>query len=119
MKHVLLIILITIAQMTGANELHIEAFKAPFYVGKTVMACGILRQVRVTSNQTYLNLDNHYPNQTLTVLIWGSDIPKFTARFGNIEAYTGKRICARGQIKEYKNTLQIQMKNPQFLRIMQ
>jgi hypothetical protein len=52
-------------------------------------------------------------------LVWKTDYPKFTQRFGNLNQYVNKHVCARGVITAYKNTLQIQMSNPQFLRVME
>lgn len=103
---------------SNANEPKIEAFKAPFHVGKTVMACGNLAQVKHLSNRHYLNLDKKYPNQALTVLVWDSDYRWFEERFGSIEGFVGRRFCARGKIEEYKNNMQVQVTNPQFLRLM-
>lgn len=101
-----------------AEEVKIEAFKAPFHVGKTVMACGKLAETKHLSNRHYLNLDKNYPNQTLTILVWDNDYNWFEERFGKIDNMIGERFCARGTIAEYKNNLQIQLKNPQFLRLM-
>lgn len=103
---------------SNANEPKIEAFKAPSHVGKTVMACGNLAQVKHLSNRHYLNLDKKYPNQALTVLVWDSDYRWFEERFGSIEGFVGRRFCARGKIEEYKNNMQMQVTNPQFLRLM-
>lgn len=118
MKYVFIAALLSVSTLHAA-ELRIEAFKAPFHVGESVMACGVLAQVTSASKQVYLSLDKPYPNQTLTVLVWKTDYPKFTQRFGNLNQYVNKQVCARGVITAYKNTLQIQMSNPQFLRIME
>lgn len=101
-----------------AEEPKIEAAKAAFYVGKPVMACGILKETKHLSNRHYLNLDKPYPNQTLTLLVWDNDYRWFEERFGKIDGHIGKRFCARGTIEEYKNNLQIKVGNPQFLRLM-
>ncbi|AWT50137.1 hypothetical protein DLE54_03620 [Psychrobacter sp. YP14] len=105
----------TVAQ---AEEPKIEAYKAPFHVGKSVMACGNLAEIKHLSNRHYLNLDKRYPNQTLTVLVWDNDYRWFEERFGKIDSHIGRRFCARGKIEEYKNNIQMQIKNPQFLRLM-
>ncbi|TCM70990.1 hypothetical protein EC844_101266 [Acinetobacter calcoaceticus] len=101
-----------------AQEAKIEAFKAPFYVGQSVMACGKLVETKHLSNRHYLNLDKAYPNQTLTLLVWDTDYRWFEERFGKIDAMIGQRFCARGTIEEYKNNMQLKIKNPQFLRLM-
>lgn len=118
-KYLCILSLAILALNTQASELRIEAYKAPFHVGKTVMACGVLKEISSGSRQVYLNLDNTYPNQTLTLLIWNTDISAFNQRFGNLNQYLNKKLCARGTIKPYKNTLQINVINPQFLRVME
>ena len=98
------------------GEPRIDAGKAPFHVGKTVMACGILAEV---SHQESIHfLDKRYPEQTLTIVIFDSDYLPFEERLGKLENYIGAKFCARGKIEEYNERLQIKMKNPQFLRLM-
>jgi len=104
--------------LSHAAEPKIEAYKAPFHVGKTVMACGTLAETKHFSDRHYLNLDKKYPKQSLTVLVWNKDYRWFEQRFGKIDSYVGRRFCARGKIEEYKNNLQMKVTNPQFLRLM-
>ena len=118
MKHYYIIAIFSFSLSSVAQEPKIEAFKAPFHVGQTVMACGKLVQTKHFSNRHYLNLDKVYPNQTLTLLVWESDYKWFEERFGKIDAMKGNRFCGRGKIEEYKNNMQMQIKNPQFLRLM-
>lgn len=111
-------LLIVLSGLAQAEEEKIEAFKAPFYVGKTVMACGTVANVSSGKKAIYLNLDKPYPNQTLALLIWKNDEPKFQSRLGDLKRLAGERVCARGKISEYKNSLQMKLTNPQFLRLM-
>ncbi|MGC9403964.1 hypothetical protein ACP43V_16050 [Vibrio genomosp. F10 str. 9ZC157] len=117
-KIVMLLILLGASFLTNAAEPRIEASKAAFHVGETVMACGTVAQVSKGKKAHYLNLDNRYPNQTLAVLIWNNNLKGFEQRFGQITQFENQRVCARGKITEYKNSLQIQVSNPQFLRLM-
>ena len=116
-KLVGLFYLVLIYASANAQEIKIEANKAAFHVGKTVMACGQLMETKHLTNRHYLNLDNKYPNQSLTLLVWDKDYKWFENRFGEIDSMVGSRFCARGKIEEYKNNLQIQVSNPQFLRL--
>ena len=93
-----------------ASEPKIEAYKAAFYMGKTVMACGTLVETKHLSNRHYLNLDKKYPNQTLTILVWDNDYRWFEERFGKIDTKIGQRFCGRGLVEEYKNNIQMQIK---------
>lgn len=119
MKYKIVMSLMLLASCTTyAQETKIEAFKAAFHVGESVMICGKLVQLKHLDNRHYLNLDKSYPNQTLTILVWDNDYRWFESRFGNLDSMKGSRICARGVIEQYKNSLQIEVKNPQFLRLM-
>ena len=102
-----------------ASAERIPAYKAPFYVGKEVMACGVLSGTSKFSKGLYLNLDKSYPNQTLTVVIWNENIAPIEAKFGSLDRNIGKTFCALGTIEKHKKHLQIQIDNPQFLRLMQ
>lgn len=82
------------------------------------MACGTVAQVANNKKAHYINLDNRYPNQTLSILIWNNKLEGFEQRFGKLKQFENQRVCARGKITEYKNTLQMQVSNPQFLRLM-
>jgi DNA/RNA endonuclease YhcR with UshA esterase domain len=96
----------------------IDSSKAPFYVGKEAMVCGKVSEIKPFHNGTYINVGGRYPNQHITFLVWESDQPKFDARFGGLSVFQGAKACARGLVENYKNTLQIKVSNPQFLRLM-
>lgn len=87
--------------------------EAAAHVGETATVCGVVAStnyaVRSKGQPTYLNLVRPYPNQIFTVLIWGSDCPKF----GAPEAVLmGKSICATGTIKEYRGKPEIIATDP-------
>ena len=100
-----LLSLMFISVTVNAQEIKIEANKAAFHVGKSVMACGQLVETKHLSNRHYLNLDRKYPNQSLTLLVWDKDYQWFESRFGKIDDMIGSRFCARGKVEEYKNNL--------------
>jgi hypothetical protein len=53
------------------------------------------------SQPTFLNLDEPYPRQIFTIVIWGSD----RAKFGQPEMkYQDKSVCVTGRIKEYRGS---------------
>lgn len=101
-----------------ADEPRIEAYQSAFHVDKTVMACGKVVEVKMNAKLTYLNLDKPFPDQTLGLLIWEDKIPEFETKFGNLSTLQNQRVCARGKITEYKDSLQMKLTNPQFLRLM-
>lgn len=99
-------------------EEKIQSIKAPFHVGKSVLACGPVAQVSRTQKAIYINLDRAYPNQSLGLVVWTSEAATYESRLGDLSALAGKTVCGRGLITEYRNRLQIVMKNPQYLRLM-
>ena len=53
---------------------------------------------------TFLNLDEPYPKEVFTILIWGSDRPKF----GKPEdTYRGKDVCVTGKITSHNGRPEI------------
>lgn len=104
--------------VTAHAEPTIDSSKAAFYVGKEAMVCGTVSEVKPFAKGTYINMGAQYPNQHIGFLVWETDYPKFTARFGTLSVFQGKKACARGIIENYKNALQMKVLNPQFLRLM-
>lgn len=109
---------IGLATVVNATELRVESSRAAFYVGQEVMVCGPISQVTPFSKGTYLSMGPQYPNQHLTVVVWGSDENGFNQRFGGLKVFLGNKACALGVVETYKNKLQIKVSNPQFLRLM-
>jgi micrococcal nuclease len=92
--------------------------EAVYHVGETATVCGVVASTkwatRSKGQPTFLNLDEPYPNQIFTILIWGSDRPAF----GSPEnMYASKRICATGRIKEYRGKAEIIAKNPKQIKV--
>jgi hypothetical protein len=87
--------------------------QAPDHIGETATVCGIVASAnyatRTNRQPTFLNLDQPYPRQIFTVVIWGSDRPKF----GTPEVqFMGKRLCATGKIETYKGKPEIVATDP-------
>src|SRR5690348_7100089 len=85
-----------------------SASEAKEHVGESAAVCGTVESTHWARSSrgspTFINLDKAYPNQIFTVLIWGSDRPKF----GDPERdYKGKHICIRGDIRDYKGVPEI------------
>lgn len=104
---------------SDSNVERIEAYRAPFYVGKQIMACGVLAGTAKFNKGVYLNLDKKYPNQSLTLVVWNESIGSIEAKFGSLDSRVGQTFCALGTVEKYKNSLQVKIENPQFLRLMQ
>jgi micrococcal nuclease len=91
-----------------ATPQSITASEAKNHLGETATVCGKVAGTHYASRPrgqpTFLNLDKPYPEQVFTVVIWGSDRPKF----GQPEVtYEGKSVCVTGQIKAYRGTPEV------------
>jgi hypothetical protein len=107
----ILLVLTGLSSTAGAGPLTTQ--EAPQHIGQTATVCGVVASTNYASKSkgqpTYLNLDRPYPQQVFTVLIWGSDRPKF----GTPEvSLMGKRVCATGVIKEYRGKPEIVATDP-------
>ena len=96
----------------------IEASKAPFHVGETLLACGQAVEVKKLTNRTVINFAKPYPNQPLAVIIWNSDTAGFEKKFGSLAGIEGGKVCAYGEIVDYKGSLQVIVKKDSYLRLM-
>jgi len=91
----------------------ISASEAKNHVGENSIVCGEVASAhyaaRSRGNPTFINLDKPYPDQIFTVVIWGSDRPKF----GNPEAkFSGKHICVSGRITMYQGAPETVVHDP-------
>ena len=91
----------------------ITAAEAKNHVGEKSTVCGYVvsthYSARTKGTPTFLNLDEPYPNQVFTILIWGSDRPKF----GDPEAkYGNKKVCVTGLIKDYRGVPEVIVEQP-------
>ncbi len=89
---------------TAAQTTKITAPEAKDHVGETRTVCGKVVSTHYASGSngqpTFLNLDEPYPKEVFTILIWGSD----RARFGTPETkYKDARVCVAGKITSYRD----------------
>lgn len=92
---------------------HLTAAQAKDHVGERATVCGAVASARYADRSrgqpTFLNLDEPYPNQIFTIVIWGSDRPKF----GQPEiTYRDKDICVTGTITSYRAVAEIEARTP-------
>jgi hypothetical protein len=97
----------TIATPTPTSESvstnKLTATQAKNHVGKNATVCGVVAiaiYARNTHRQpTFICLDQYYPHQNFTAVIWGED----RSKFGTPETtLNGKEICVSGVIEEYQ-----------------
>ena len=88
---------------TAAQTNKITAAEAKDHVGETRTVCGKVASTHYASGSkgqpTFLNLDEPYPKEDFTILIWGSDRTKF----GTPETkYKDARVCVTGKITSFR-----------------
>ena len=98
-----LALLVTFSFVAQAQTRRFTAAKAKHHVGENATVCGKVVSARFADRSrgqpTFLNLDEPYPNQIFTIVIWGSD----RAKIGDPEAkYREKQVCASGKITSYR-----------------
>jgi DNA/RNA endonuclease YhcR with UshA esterase domain len=96
----------------------ITAAEAKNHVGEKATVCGSVVSThyaaRTKGSPTFLNLDEPYPKEIFTILIWGSDRPKF----GEPEVkYENKKVCVTGMIKDYKGVPEVVAEQPSQIEI--
>lgn len=113
----ILVVVVLWAAM-GLAQNSISTAEAKNHVGEKATVCGEVASVhyaaRSRGNPTFINLDKPYPNQIFTVLIWGSDRPKFG---DPEEAYRSKHICVTGKISDYKGIPEIVAYEPSQIKV--
>jgi len=99
----LLILALTAVGLPGQQSL--SAGEARQHVGERATVCGVVASARYAERRrgrpTFLNLDKPYPNQILTIVIWGENRSKFGAPESE---YLDKRICVTGDVSEHHGT---------------
>jgi DNA/RNA endonuclease YhcR with UshA esterase domain len=96
----------------------ITAAEAKNHIGEKSTVCGNVvsthYSTRTKGSPTFLNLDEPYPNQVFTILIWGSD----RAKFGDPESkYNGRNVCVTGLIKDYKGVPEVVVEQPSQIEV--
>ena len=96
----------------------IAPVQAKDYVGQVATVCGkvagVHQAMRSKGQPTFINLDAAYPNQIFTILIWGSDRPKF----GNLEReYADQNLCVTGAISSYRGIPEIITTSPGSIKL--
>ena len=88
--------------------------EAKAHVGEQATVCGLVKSARWASNSnrrpTFLNLDEPYPKQSFTVVIFEENRGKFTP--APEDQFKDKRICVSGKIEDFRGTPEIVVSAP-------
>lgn len=115
---ILPILFMIISLSASAQTKTITAADAKNHIGERTTVCGKVVSSRYAdrskSQPTFLNLDEPYPKQIFTIVIWGDD----RSKFGEPEnKYSDKRICVTGKITSYRGSPEIVASNPKEIEI--
>jgi hypothetical protein len=107
------LLFLLMALCTAAQTNKITAREAKDHVGELQTVCGKVASTHFASGSkgqpTFLNLDEPYPKEVFTILIWGSD----RAKFGVPETkYQDAKVCVTGKITSYRGTPEIVATGP-------
>jgi hypothetical protein len=110
-------VVVLLAALSQAQT-SISAAEAKDHVGERATVCGEVASTHYAAtsrgNPTFINIDKPYPNQIFTILIWGTDRPKF----GNPEQkYSGKHVCATGTITTFHDVPEIVAHDPAAIKL--
>src|SRR5271163_317841 len=103
-----LLTVLLFASVAGAQTNKITAREAQDHVGEVQTVCGKVAGTHFAPGSkgqpTFLNLDEPYPKEVFTILIWGSD----RAKFGTPEAkYREAKVCVTGKITSYRGVPEV------------
>jgi len=91
-----------------AQSKTITASEAKDHIGQSATVCGHVVSARYADRSkgqpTFLNLDEPYPREIFTILIWGEN----RSKFGTPESkYRDANVCVSGQITSYRGTPEV------------
>lgn len=113
-------VLVLVLHATGhaQAERWISAADAPRHVGERVTICDSVASARyVTSSPgqpTFLNLGRSFPEQAVTIVIWGSQRASFPTP--PEELYRNKRVCVTGAVMLSRGRAQVVVEHPTAIR---
>jgi len=106
------------ASAATAQAAHLTSREAKNHVGEKATVCGKVVGTHFVSSgkgqPTFVHFDAPYPDQIFTLVIWGSDRPKFGRPE---ELYRYKGLCVTGKITIYLGIPEIVASNPSQVQI--
>jgi hypothetical protein len=97
------LVFLFLSLVSAQGQKYLTATEAVSHEGENATVCGIVASehaaTRSNGQPTFINLDQPYPRQVFTVLIWGEDRRKV----GALPALNS-RLCATGLIENYRGS---------------
>lgn len=114
MKLLLLLLAATLALPSFAQK-QITPEEAKDHIGETVQITGKVTGIRHLQNAkntpTFINVGGKYPNQLLTIVIWGNVRKQFTYDLDKKELSTSM-VTVTGKLELYKEKPQMVITDP-------
>lgn len=107
---------IDFATITASYKNGINIKNANDHIGKKVTVCTRVFSIRSTTAITQISVGDSYPNNPLTIIVFGKNYSKFEQTLDDM--YSDKNICIEGIITEYKGKLQIIVEDPDDIKIL-
>jgi hypothetical protein len=114
----LVFLCLTVSPLAHAQTGHLTTAQAKEHLGEKATVCGNVVSTHFSESThgspTFLNLDEPYPKQVFTILIWGND----RSKFGVPETkYAHKQVCVTGLIKIYKGAPEVIASEPSQIEV--
>jgi hypothetical protein len=94
----------------------INAKNAADYIGKEVVACGVVSGIKRTSANLLINMGSKFPKSELTIVIFNKDKKNFPE---DIEGFfRGKNICVAGKPEMYRNKVEMKITSAKEVQIL-
>lgn len=115
----LIVTSILVAQEPGALSCTDDIKSVVAQVGKDVVFCGTPSGIKTVTkpdaNHIYLNFGGVYPDNTFTVVIWGSVSGAEHELLE--ERFKGKELLIKGTVKLYKDKPQIEVQHMENIQV--
>jgi DNA/RNA endonuclease YhcR with UshA esterase domain len=111
MKHTLTLFFLLLLSLSTFAQTEIQANEAKNHLGKVVMVkakVGGVRESPAEGKPHYINLGADYPNQDLTIAVFGDFEAKYKLKVSDLQ---GKTIEVKGVVSEYRG--RVQLKDPE------
>lgn len=95
----------------------IDSKDASFHEGEDVIACGTLKEISRFKRGLYLNMDDLFPKQSLTFVVWEDDMDEFKQEHGSLQKLLNNRVCGNGTVSKYRGRSQISLYNAFSLKV--
>ena len=119
MKTLIFSILIILAYNVCYSQTEISSNKAKYYVGEYVIVTGEIKEIKESSaGNIFLNFEQKYPNNPLTIVIYACDRENMQSDFRTNLAYlVNETITVSGIIENYQDKPEIILKKEEQLAV--